>query len=119
MGFVNAKVSLEEVRQGGRRREVELLADTGAPYSIVPEALLRELGVEPVQKLEFELANGSAIERNVGEVRFFYDGRKAVSPVVFGEPGDAAVLGVVTMEALGLEVDPIRKQIRPTRLILY
>lgn len=119
MGFVNAKVSLEEVRQGGARREVELMADTGALYSIVPGALLLELGVQPAQRLEFELANGSSIERSVGEARFYYDGRRAVFPAVFGEEGDAAVLGVVTTESLGLEVDPVRKQIRPTRLILY
>ncbi len=65
------------------------------------------------------MANGQFIERNVGEARFFYDGRKSVSPVIFGEEGDAAVLGVVTLESLGLEVDPVRKQVRPTRLILY
>lgn len=80
--------------------------------------MLRELGIQPLQELEFELANSQAIERDVGEARFFYDGRKAVSPVIFGEEGDAAVLGVVTMESMGLEVDPVRKQIRPTRLIL-
>ena len=119
MGFVNAKVSFEEIRKGGERREIELLVDTGALYSIVPATLLRELDIQPEEKLEFELANGQFIERNVGEARFFYDGRKAVSPVIFGEEGDAAVLGVVTLESLGLEVDPVRKQLRPTRLILY
>jgi len=119
MGFVNTKISLEEVRHGGQRREVELLVDTGALYSMVPAALLRELGIQPVDRLEFEMANGQPIERDVGEARFFYDGRKAVSPVIFGEEDDAAVLGVVTLEAMGLEVDPVRKQIRPTRLLLY
>jgi len=119
MGFVSTKISLEEVRHGGQRREVELLVDTGALYSMVPAALLRELGIQPVDRLEFEMANGQPIERDVGEARFFYDGRKAVSPVIFGEEGDAAVLGVVTLEAMGLEVDPVRKQIRPTRLLLY
>ena len=114
-----ATVGLEEVRQGGQRREVELLVDTGALYSMVPAALLRELGIQPVDRLEFEMANGRTIERDVGEARFCYDGCKAVSPVIFGEEDDAAVLGVVTLEAMGLEVDPVRKQIRPTRLLLY
>lgn len=119
MGFVNAKFSLEDIRTGGLRREIELLVDTGALYSIVPGRLLRELGIQVVQKLEFELANGQPIQREVGEARFFYDGRKAVSPVIFGEEGDAAVLGVVALESMGLEVDPVKKQIRPTRLLLY
>jgi len=30
MGFVNAKVRLEEVRLAERRQEVELMVDTGA-----------------------------------------------------------------------------------------
>ena len=102
------------MRHGG-----DLLVDTGALYSIVPGSLLRELGIEPTQRLEFELADGPVIMRDVGEARFFYDGRNAVSNVIFGEQDDAAVLGVVTLEQMGLEVDPVHKQILPTRLILY
>jgi len=56
---------------------------------------------------------------HMGEARFFYEGHKAVSPVILGEEGDAAILGVVTLESMGLEVDPVRKQIRPARLLLY
>jgi len=119
MGFVPARVALEDVSGGPIRREGELLVDTGALYSMVPAAVLRSLGIEPRQSLPFELADGGTIERAVGEARFYFDGRNAVSPVIFGDKGDAGVLGVVTLEALALEVDPVRKQIRPTRLLLY
>ncbi len=119
MGFVKAKVELENISGPAVRRATELLVDTGAIYSIVPRSLLHELDIEPSQRLTFELANGTTVERDVGEARFFHDGRKAVSPVIFGEGDDAGVLGVVTLEALGLEVDPVRGQIRPTRLLLY
>jgi hypothetical protein len=43
----------------------------------------------------------------------------AISRVIFGEDGDAALMGVVALEALGLEVDPIRKQVRRAKMILY
>lgn len=119
MGLVQVNVGLEKISGAPARREVELLVDTGALYSMVPAKLLRELGVDPREKLTFELADGSTMERAVGEARFYYDARNAVSPVIFGEEGDAGVLGVVTLEAMGLEVDPVRHQIRPTRLILY
>ena len=119
MGFVNAKVELESLSGTPRRREVELLADTGALYSVVSGSILRDLGVQPRVRLNFELADGRTIEREVGEVRFHYDGRNAVSRVIFGEGSDSGLLGVVTMEELGLEVDPVRRQIRPTRMILY
>lgn len=119
MGFMRVKLELESISGSPVRREAELLVDTRALYSIVPAKLLRELGIEPREKQTFELADGRTIERAVGEARFHYDGRNAASPVIFGEEDDAGVLGVVTLEAMGLEVDPVRKQIRPTRLILY
>ncbi len=121
MGFVRIKVALENPagQPAQRRSEIELLVDTGARYSMVPAKVLRDLGVEPRQRLPFELATGTIVQRDVGDVRFYYDGREAVSPVIFGEEDDVRILGVVTLEAMGLEVDPVRRQIRPARLILY
>ena len=119
MGFTSVRIELENLTKKGVRRDTELLVDTGALYSIVPGSLLRELAIEPTQELEFELADGRLILRGVGEARFFFDSRNAISNVVFGEPGDAAVLGVVTLEQLGLEVDPVHKRVKPARLILY
>jgi clan AA aspartic protease len=119
MGFIRTVVGLENVAKPAARRELELLVDTGALYSMVPGQILRELGVEPYQKMEFELADGTVMEREIGEVRFRLNGRRAVSVVIFGEEKDASVLGVVTLEAMGLEVDPVRKQLRPMRLIMY
>lgn len=119
MGFVHVQVELESLSATPTRREVELLADTGALYSVVPRHILQELGVKPVERLEFEFADGRTIEREVGEVRFHYDGRRRVSTVIFGKGSDSGLLGVVTMEELGLKVDPVSKQLRPTRMILY
>jgi predicted aspartyl protease len=119
MGFVQVKVGLEKISGAAQRREIELLADTGALYSIVPANFLRELGIEPRERMAFELADGRTIERDVGEARFYCDARASVSSVIFGEEGDASVLGVVTLEELGLQVDPVGKKLRPGRLILY
>jgi predicted aspartyl protease len=116
---MHARMGLEKLSGPSDRRDVDLLADTGALYSLVSGALLRELGIEPRERMTFELADGRTMERAVGEARFFYNGRNAVSPVIFGEEGDGTLLGVVTLESLGLEVDPVRRQIRPARMILY
>ena len=119
MGFVRMIVGLENVAKPAARRDVELLVDTGALYSMVPAAVLREIGVEPYETMDFELADGTVMKREVGEVRFRLNGRRAVSVVIFGQEKDASVLGVVTLEVMGLEVDPVRKQLRPMRLIMY
>ena len=119
MGLLNIRIGLENPSNPGKRHEAELLVDTGALYSMVPGSALREIGVEPRVQVEFELADGRRIQRGVGEVRFHFDGQNAVSRVIFGDESDAAVLGVVTLEEMGLEVDPVNKQIRPARMILY
>ena len=31
---------------------------------------------------------------------------------MFGEPGDAILLGVMTLEALGLMLDPVKQELR-------
>jgi len=98
-------------------REVELLADTGAIYTVLPASFLRELGVEPIGRRRFRLANNEVIEREVGIVGIEVQGIRAHTIVVFGDE-DVYLLGVVTLEELGLEVDPISGELRPLELLL-
>jgi hypothetical protein len=49
---------------------------------------------------------------------FRFQSREGASTVVFGEPGDAALLGVVTLEEIGLILDPIRRELRPMPMSL-
>jgi len=39
--------------------------------------------------------------------------------LIFGEPGDAWLLGALSLESLGLLLDPFKRELRPTRLVLY
>ena len=40
------------------------------------------------------------------------------TPVVLGEPGDEAILGVVTLEILGLVFHPFSRTLHPMRAML-
>ena len=44
--------------------------------------------------------------------------RVGVADVIFGEEGDSALLGAFTLEALGLSLDPLRRELRPLPMIL-
>jgi len=46
------------------------------------------------------------------------EGRAATSPVVLGGPDDAPLLGAVTLETLGLMVNPLTRELLPMRLML-
>jgi len=40
------------------------------------------------------------------------------SPVVLGGPRDAALLGMVTLETLGLMLNPLTRELLPMKLVL-
>ena len=44
-----------------------MLVDTGSEYTWLPEAVLHQIGVQPVKKdLHIQMANGQIITRSVG-----------------------------------------------------
>jgi predicted aspartyl protease len=119
MGFLQVKVLLANPLDARREAGIELMVDTGALYSYLPAGFLSALGIQPFEQVKFRLGDGRIIERPVGEARFIYNDKRGISKVVFAEPGDATVLGVVTLESLGLEVDPVRGELRPITAIFY
>jgi hypothetical protein len=44
--------------------------------------------------------------------------QKAPSTVVLGKKGDSALLGAITLENMGLMVDPFNRKLRPMKLML-
>ena len=99
-------------------KEIEFLVDSGALYSVVPSAVLRKLGIKPLAAQEFRLADGSAITRKKGIALFKYQDRIGGADVIFGEEGDSQLLGAFTLEALGLALDPLRRELKPLPMIL-
>jgi hypothetical protein len=41
-----------------------------------------------------------------------------VADVIFGEEGDSVLLGAFTLEALGLALDPLRRELKPLPMVL-
>jgi predicted aspartyl protease len=102
-----------------RGLDAEMLVDSGAIFSVVPAGELQALGIAPEQIERFSLADGTSVTRPVGIARFEVAGRSGGAPVIFGEPGDAWLLGALSLESLGLLLDPFKRELRPMRLVLY
>ena len=49
---------------------------------------------------------------------FKYGDQVGVADVIFGEEGDNNLLGAFTLEALGLALDPLRRELKPIPMIL-
>lgn len=98
--------------------KIEFLIDSGAIYSVVPTAILERLGIRPLAEQEFRLADGTKIVRKKGVAVFKYGDRIGGADVIFGEEGDSMLLGAFTLEALGLCLDPLRRELKPLPMIL-
>lgn len=97
---------------------VEFLIDSGAIYSVVPTPILENLGIKLLAEQEFRLANGEKITRKKGIALFKYGDRVGGADVIFGEQDDATLLGAFTLEALGLVLDPFKRELRPLPMII-
>jgi len=102
----------------GRRRRLSVLVDGGAIYTVLPAPVWKGLGLVPTRRAEFALADGTTVARGLAEARFTIAGQTATSPVVCGEDRDSALLGAVTLETLGLMLNPLSRELLPMRLLL-
>lgn len=93
------------------------LVDSGAVYSVMPSSELKKIGILPDDTQKFTLANGEVIEKKVGNALFEYRGKFRSSPVVFGEK-NIFLLGAVTLESLGVILDPINRELKPLPMLL-
>ena len=68
--------------------------------------------------MTFTLADGTPAQRRVSECHISLPQGEGHTPVVLGEPGDEALLGVVTLEVLGLVFNPFNRTLQPMRMLL-
>jgi predicted aspartyl protease len=118
MGVTYVQARLRRADGRGPTRSVRFLVDSGAIYSVLPEATWRALRLRGEREVEFILADGTPINRSVSECRFEIRGAAATSPVVLGEKHDGPLLGAVTLETLGLMLNPLTREILPMRMAL-
>ncbi|MFW6175009.1 MAG: retroviral-like aspartic protease family protein [Chloroflexota bacterium] len=98
--------------------QVEALVGAGATLTVVPPGLLERLGVERVERRTFRLADGRAIERDIGETMARVDGVTVRAAVIFGEEDEPVLLGAYTLERAFLAVDPHNERLIPTEGLL-
>jgi len=118
MGMTVVPILMKKAFEAKKSATVRFLVDWGAVYSVVDAKVLRQLGCKPHRRKTFFLADGTAIERPIGDAYFEYAGIGGAAPVIFGEEGDSNLLGTTTLEALELVLDPFKRELRPTTTAL-
>ena len=113
MGQFNVRVAIRNPAQPDRRRELDLLVDTGALFTWVAATVLEEMGIPPAESCQFRTITGAIIERQIGYAIVAHDGRTGAVNVVFAEPGDTPVLGATALESLRVMADPVEHVLVP------
>ncbi|MDP3063307.1 MAG: retroviral-like aspartic protease family protein [Chloroflexota bacterium] len=117
MGTFSVSVQVGSVA-GPTYQTVEALVDTGATYAVLPSNTLHSLGIQPVERFPFELADDRVVEYEVGHARVRLDGRERIVLVVFGPESATPLLGATTLELFGLGADPVGQRLVPVRGLL-
>ena len=104
--------------KAGKQASVRFLVDSGATYTLLPHEAWMALELEPKRSVQCALADGTIIERNVSECHIALPQGEGHTPVILGEVNDEALLGMVTLEILGLVLNPFTRTLQPMRTLL-
>ena len=102
----------------GQARSLNGLVDTGASYTVIPEIILDEMGVERDDLELFSLADGSVQELAIGRAEMELQGRTRDVYVVFGTDRCKILLGAMALEAFALAADAKNQRLIRAELTL-
>ncbi len=122
MGHVYATVKLanpRDIEEGRLQKIVEerALIDTGATFTTVPRTLANKLALPIMGKVKVRTAGGE----EVLDQSYAYtetNGKFAVAPALISDKMDKTLLGVFTLEALGLTVDTSTGKLKEAEILL-
>jgi len=111
MGLTYVRVSLNA--PGHRKKyAAEFLVDTGATDTLAPADELRRIGIKPVGKMAYELADGSREEFEFGLTEISFMGEITAGRVIFGPVNVEPLLGVTALESVGIIVDATNRTLK-------
>ena len=120
MGMFQIRVRVSNPTDRSRFVEENFWVDTGALYSFVPEARLKEIGVEPLRARELILADDRRDRRLLGEAIFTIPqlDESLTCPVIFAPADSLYLLGATALENFGVQADPTTQQLRPIAAVI-
>ena len=111
MGHINQRVKLS----AEKAVTVSMLVDTGATFSVIPEALAQAVGIKRLRRaVAVTLADGRRVKLDAGTAIVQIGEREAPATILIGDVVEP-ILGVETLEALGLTVDSRKQRLVPSR----
>lgn len=118
MGATHVTVTIRNPAEPERHWTGRFLVDTGAFDSLVPRRHLEEIGLQPLARETYVLADGSPIDVDTTVGRIEFMGKIVGGTLVFGDAAAEPLLGVTALESGGFEVDPRTQQLKKLPAVL-
>ena len=93
----------------------DFLVDTGTMDTMAPASELKKIGIRPVGKDLYELANGDIVEFEHGNAEMEFMGELIATRILFGPDHSEPILGVIALEAAGFLIDPKNQRLTKRR----
>ena len=117
MGTFRVQINIGDT-QGERWTSLDALVDTGASVVSAPTSVLRDLNIAPIVRQTFRSAHGDVREMELGRTWVRFEGREAMTLVVFNDEGSTPLLGALALEEAFLGVDPVGQRLVPVEGLL-
>ncbi|MGC8895389.1 MAG: clan AA aspartic protease [Candidatus Bathyarchaeia archaeon] len=118
MGYVRVRGTVANPSDRSLRAELEFVVDTGAIYTVIPKSVAERLKLKEMGRRKFKIANGDVVEYPISEAYIIINGEGITSVVAIADEKTPTLLGVTTLELLGLKVDPITGKLTPLELMI-
>ena len=118
MGATQVMVTIRNPAAPERHWTGRFLVDTGAFDSLVPRRHLEEIGLQPLARETYVLADGCPIDVDTTVGRIEFMGKIVGGTLVFGDGDAEPLLGATALESGGFEVDPRTRQLKRLPAVL-
>lgn len=103
---------------GTNCRTLTALVDTWMIYTVVPEAVLADLGIVPICEQRCHLPDGAVVKLPVAWVDVALPVKSGRALVAFGKDADQIIIGRGTLTGLALAADAANRRFIPVLLPL-
>jgi len=118
VGYVRVKGTVANPSERSLKMELDFIVDTGAIYTVITKSVADKLRLKETGRRKFKMANGDIVEYPISEAYIIIDGEGVTSVVAIADEKTPVLLGVTTLELLGLKVDPVTGKLTPLELMI-
>ena len=118
LGYVRVHGAIANPLNHYSKLELDFLVDTGAIYTVISKSVADKVELKELGKRKFKTGS-VVVELPVAEAFITVEGGGVTSLVAISSDDEGPILlGLTTLELLGLQFDPVNGKLKPLELLI-